>query len=99
MRRQLLVLASALVLAMVSSPTFANHKDVGEGGPNAGRDHQNPPGLHDSATHPNDTTGKGPGEHHSISHNTTVNNNASEKNPKTDSGFTPGNSGQNFTNR
>ena len=98
MRQQLLVLASALVLTMVSSPTFANHKDVGEGGPNS-EGHQNPGGLHDAATHSGDgdTTGKGPGEHHSVSHTTTVKSNASENNPKTSN--KPGNSGQNFTNR
>jgi len=35
MRRQLLVFAGAVVLAMASSPTFANHKSG----------HQDPPGL------------------------------------------------------
>ena len=69
MKRQLLVLASALVLAMVSSPTFANHKDVGGGGPNAGT-HQDPPGLN-----PNEV-GRGPGAHTSNSHATTVDSNA-----------------------
>ena len=69
MRRQLLVLASALVLAMVSSPTFANHKDVGEGGPNS-EGHQNPGGLHSNEV------GRGPGAHTSASHATTVDSNA-----------------------
>ena len=93
--RKLLVLASALVLAMVSSPTFANHQEVGGNSPNAG-EHQDPPGLHESPFDPDDTTGKGPGEHDSTSHNTTVNNNNSVKGTGHN---TPGNSGLEFTNR